>query len=87
MQTLPSLITPCLLDFHIKDAIFGGESINERGTLERAARDGTLKREYKDVWKSTKQARKRCKRSDKQTCKRKGYCMEGEEDDFGEAEY
>mmetsp|Transcript_25124 Transcript_25124/g.53486 ORF Transcript_25124/g.53486 Transcript_25124/m.53486 type:complete len:120 (+) Transcript_25124:269-628(+) len=62
------------------DVIFCGEPRREREDMERVARNGNLKREYPGVWKSTKQARNRCKKHNKSQCKRMGLCGEAEFD-------
>jgi len=68
-----------------KDVIFADQPQRERSDIERSARNGTLKQDYPDVWRDTKQARNRCKNEvGPNECKNMGYCFEGEMEDSEE---
>jgi len=61
------------------DIIFADQPANTRSSLERSARNGTLKQDNPDVWHDTKQARNRCKQDvGANECKSMGYCFESE---------
>ncbi len=62
------------------DVIFKKQPRNQRASYERSARQGTLKQDYPDVWKATKGARNRCKKTiTARECKDMGYCSEEED--------
>ena len=62
-----------------KDEIFSGNNARTRADMTRSARNNSLKQDYPEVWKDTKQARNECKKSvGANECKSKGLCGEAE---------